>query len=141
MATFLTDVHTHSAFSPDGASPLSEMVQEALEKGIAFFGVSEHIDYDLQVGKYAAESYGGTGRYTDADAYFHAARHLQDDSAGVINFLVGAEFGYSDDERVVKMYQDFIKKYSPDFVINSISLFKIKILHNFMKGSAALCSN
>ena len=119
MAKYLTDVHTHSTFSPDGINSLEEMVRTAQEKGLIFYGVSEHIDYDLQLAGTVSDAY-ASGGYTDEDAYFHAARHLQDDYAGVINFLVGAEFGYTDDERATKMYQEFIQKHSPDFVVNSV---------------------
>lgn len=118
MATFLTDVHTHSTFSPDGISPLKEMVDTAVEQGVTFYGVSEHINYDLWV----AEQEGRIPpeKYTDEEAYFHTARHLQEDYAGVINLLVGAEFGYSDNPRALAMYQELIQKHRPDFVVNSI---------------------
>ena len=49
MPTFLTDVHTHSTYSPDGISTLDNMLQTALEKGVAFYGVREHINYDMLV--------------------------------------------------------------------------------------------
>jgi histidinol-phosphatase (PHP family) len=118
MARFLTDVHTHSTYSPDGVSTLKEMVDTAVEKGLVFYGVSEHVNYDLWV----AEQEGRIPpeKYTDTDEYFHAARHLQDDYAGVINLLVGAEFGYSDNPSAIAMYQDLAAKEKPDFIVNSI---------------------
>ena len=119
MATYLTDVHTHSTFSPDGRSSLEEMLSTAQEKGLTFYGVSEHIDYDLQLAGTISDAYADKG-FTKPEEYFHAARHLQEDYAGVLNVLVGAEFGYSEDARAVKMYQEFIDKYAPDFVVNSI---------------------
>ena len=45
MAKFLTDVHTHSAFSHDGISSAEEMMQTAKEKGLRYFGLLEHLDY------------------------------------------------------------------------------------------------
>ena len=42
----LTDVHTHSAYSNDGISPLEEMVFAAKAQGLSYYGVSEHFDYD-----------------------------------------------------------------------------------------------
>ena len=123
MATFLTDVHTHSTFSPDGRDTLETMVKAAVEKNISFYGVSEHIDYDIQVMGYPAY---GSGVFTNEDEYMHAARHLQDDYAGVINLLVGMEFGYSDEEKAIERYQDLIKKHAPDFIVNSIHTLKGK---------------
>lgn len=110
---FLTDVHTHSRFSPDGVDELSDMLAAAREKGLAFYGVSEHFNYDLiedEAGEYAI----------DEEGYFHAARHLQEDYAGCMNVLVGAEFGYTDDENAQGRYAFIYEKYRPDFVVNSI---------------------
>ncbi|MBR2903465.1 MAG: histidinol-phosphatase HisJ family protein [Clostridia bacterium] len=119
MATLLTDVHTHSTFSPDGVSPLEEMLKTALEQGVAFYGVSEHVNYDMLVAEEDGRVY-ATERHTDVEDYFHTARHLQEDYAGAMNVLVGAEFGYADDARVSAMYKALIEKYRPDFIVNSI---------------------
>ena len=117
MQKFLTDVHTHSAFSYDGVSPLEDMLQSAMEKGIAFYGVSEHFDYDVKVL--------GIDRMPSekADEYFHAARHLQEDYAGCMNVLIGAEFGFIDDKTLCEEYAATAKKYTPDFIVNSIHTY------------------
>lgn len=109
----LTDVHTHSRFSHDGVDALADMLVAAYGKGLAFYGVSEHFDYDLREEV--------KGEYDiDAEAYFCAARRLQAEYAGRMNVLVGAEFGYSDDENVWGRYASVCEKYRPDFVVNSI---------------------
>ncbi len=113
MQKFLTDVHTHSQFSFDGRAPLADMLACALEKGIAFYGVSEHFDYDAYLLR-------GANWGTDGADYFHDARHLQEDYEGCMNVLIGAEFGYSDDTRVQAFYQSVCAKYAPDFVVNSV---------------------
>ena len=113
MQKFITDVHTHSKYSMDGKSELSEMLQSALEKGIAFYGVSEHFDYDVFF-------FRGGPLGTDAEEYFHGARHLQEDYEGCMNVLIGAEMGYSPDNRVQAFYQGLQEKYHPDFVVNSV---------------------
>ena len=46
MKTILTDVHTHTKFSPDGRSDIGDMLKAALKKGAAYYGISEHFDYD-----------------------------------------------------------------------------------------------
>ena len=112
---FLTDVHTHSDFSFDGDAPLSAMLSTALERQIAFYGVSEHVDYDLLV------TGNKEGRaMLDAEGYFHTARHLQEDYEGCMNVLIGAEFSYIDDENAYAMYENIIKTYHPDFIVNSV---------------------
>ncbi len=114
MQSLLTDVHTHSTFSFDGRSTLARMLERACEKGVAFYGVSEHFDYDVKML--------GENRMPDEKAaeYFHTARHLQEDYAGCMNVLVGAEFGFMDDRQVFDEYQATVQKYRPDFVVNSV---------------------
>lgn len=112
MAKYITDLHAHSTYSHDGREELASMLKTALQKGLLFFGVSEHIDYDVYTLK--------GDNYIDEEAYFHGGRHLQEDYAGCMNVLIGAEYGYIDNEKVQKMYQETYAKYHPDFVINSV---------------------
>lgn len=113
MQKFLTDVHTHSTYSFDGQSALADMLETARAKGLAFYGVSEHFDYAYLLGGWAEVM-------TDAERYFHGARHLQEDYEGCMNVLIGAEFGYTDDARAYAYYKDIQEKYRPDFIVNSV---------------------
>ena len=115
MQKFLTDIHTHSLFSFDGIDELQDMLCSAQRKGVAFYGVSEHFDYDLLVRGNRVER-----RMIDEEEYFHRARHLQEDYQGVMNVLIGAEFSYIQDEKALAMYCDVVKKYKPDFIVNSV---------------------
>ena len=119
MSKFLTDVHTHTTCSHDGRNTPAEMLAQAQKQGIAFYGVSEHFDYDYDVSKLSKELYDYT-RNGDVGEYFHALRHLQEDYAGVMNVLVGAEFGYSENAEVQGRYALTYEKYRPDYVINSV---------------------
>lgn len=112
--TMLTDIHTHSTFSSDGVSPLTEMLQTALEKGAAFYGVAEHVEYGENLYEDAPE--------IDADTYFHEGRHLQEDYAGVMNVLIGVEYGYAKEANVQGRYAMIAKKYQPDFAVNSVHM-------------------
>ncbi len=112
---FLTDMHTHSApASHDGRNTLHEMLAAAQKKGIAFYGVSNHFDYDYNEEERARFVNG------DEEEYFHTARHLQEDYEGVMNVAIGAEFGYADDPSVWGRYATTYEKYRPDYVINSV---------------------
>ena len=115
MQKFLTDVHTHSTFSFDGIDELSKMLKTAHEKGVAFYGVAEHFNYD-SCEEYVKQEPQGI----DEDGYFHTGRHLQEDYAGCMNVLIGAEFGFTFDENALKKYLAVYEKYRPDFVVNSI---------------------
>jgi histidinol-phosphatase (PHP family) len=121
MAKFRTDLHTHSAFSHDGRNSLEEMLQTASERGLCFYGVNEHYDGGYKLEFFPERLQEVLKREQSVrDEYFHHARHLQDDYAGVLNVLVGIEFGYDDDENVLKKYVEFCQKHQPDYVINSV---------------------
>ena len=108
----ITDVHTHSKFSPDGYSTLEEMIVSACEKGVRYYGVAEHFDYIKS---------GERGYFwTNEKEYFPTARVLQKKYADKINLLVGAEIGFSKNENACKDAQKFIEDYKPDFIVNSI---------------------
>lgn len=114
----LTDVHTHSAFSADGRASLEAMFARAEALHLAYYGVSEHFDYD-----YLADGVRCAGQEVpmiDAAAYFAAARALQADRGHGTHLLVGGEFGFTPNPAAQKMYADVIARYDPDFVINSV---------------------
>ena len=119
MAQFLTDMHTHTTFSHDGRNTPAEMLAAAQKQGVAFYGVSEHFDYDYDTSLMDEDEYKAT-RNGDEEEYFHALRHLQEDYEGVMNVAVGAEFGYSEEEKVQGRYALTYEKYRPDYVINSV---------------------
>lgn len=111
MKTF--DVHTHSTFSPDGKSPIEEMIKRAVDLGLSYYGTSEH--YDL-VDVYDEKR----GYTTDMARYFSVGRELQEKYKDKIHLLCGAEFGYIDHPDAKDFYGEVIEKYQPDYVINSI---------------------
>ncbi len=111
-------MHAHSTWSADADSPLEDMVVSAKERGLSFFGSSEHFDYDYVP---AGLTYEDGKPYTDEEGYFSQARSLQKKhNGGGFTYLVGAELGYSDDPSVISRYQSLVLKYAPDFVINSV---------------------
>ena len=57
MEKFLTDMHTHSTASHDGQNTPAEMLEKAQQIGVAFYGFSEHFDYDYDVEKLAPGQY------------------------------------------------------------------------------------
>ena len=114
----LTDIHNHSTFSFDGKNTLEDMLAAAQAKGVAFYGVSEHFDTDFFI--YGMHKLRPEVKPTDTESYFHRARHLQDDYAGVMNVLVGAELGYCNLSQVHEEYKQMLETYKPDFIVNSV---------------------
>ena len=114
----ITDIHTHSAFSADGETPLAAMLERAAALGAAYYGVSEHFDYDYLADGVLCE--GKQVHMIDARAYFRTARALQARYTGSMRVLVGGEFGYTPNPAAQAMYRDTIAAYAPDFVVNSV---------------------
>ena len=111
----LTDLHTHSTFSTDGKSKLSDMVNTAKSKGLRFYGVSEHFDLD----DYSIQLYGRI----DEKAYFSRARELQRLHNGeTFTFLSGGEFNYVTDKRVWDKFLAIAERFKPDYAINSVHI-------------------
>jgi len=115
----LTDVHTHTAFSPDGKSSVEEMLKTAFEKGAAYYGISEHFDYDYKTDKLRFYG-GGEPVYTDPKLYFSRAHVLKEDYSGRMRVLVGGEFGFTENPAAAPLYRELIENYKPDFVVNSV---------------------
>ena len=115
----VSDMHNHSAFSHDGKMDADAAIQRAIEKGLQFFGISEHFDYDY---------YPNHVRYqddippktTDPEKSFPYLRKLQKQYEEKIEFLVGGELGFVEDEFTYQRYQELIEIYRPDYVINSL---------------------
>lgn len=112
----LTDFHTHTEFSADSQAPIEEMIETAIKKGLKYYGISEHINYDYdECGLKFHDQ-----EEIDPDKYFERARFLQEKYKKDITLLVGAEFGFNDSENCKNRYLKFYEKYSPDYVVNGV---------------------
>ena len=110
----MVDIHTHSRFSFDGKYPMNEMIASACQKGLKYYGISEHFNYDYlpQINQWQGP--------TDVAGYFQTARRCQEEYAEKIHFLVGCEFGFTEDEKTHEDYKQILAEYKPDYVINSV---------------------
>ena len=113
----LTDVHTHTAFSPDGQDDIDTMLARAKELRLAWWGIAEHFDYDYLTDNIPFVD--GAAQFTDPEAYFPAARALQQ-SEKEVHILAGAELGFTRNRAVVPLYRNLIARYRPDFIVNSV---------------------
>ena len=126
MKKILTDLHTHTDFSPDGRGTMSEMLSHAHALGVGIYGLSEHFNFDMIVNNIPLD---GPRPQTPVDAYFTAARAFQKEYEGKMQVLVGGEFGYTDNPQAAVLYHDLVQRHSPDYIINSV--------HNLAEGDYA----
>ena len=113
-----TDIHTHTKFSADGRNSIEEMIAAAMQKGLAWYGISEHFNYDYDRLHLTLD--GQEVPPIDERAYFTRARELQKQLRGKLHLLVGAEFGYDNANSTLQRYIETEQEYSPDFVVNSV---------------------
>ena len=113
-----TDIHTHTKFSADGRNSIEEMIAAAMQKGLAWYGISEHFNYDYDRLHLTID--GQEVPPFDERAYFTRARELQKQLRGKLHLLVGAEFGYDYANTTLQRYIETEQEYSPDFVVNSV---------------------
>lgn len=119
----LTDIHTHTSFSPDGRNDIEEMISQAKAQNIAYYGIAEHFDYDYLVN---GLTFGGEpATYTDAEKYFLTGRAVQEREKGNLRLLLGCEFGYTANRAASPLYKKIIETYRPDFIVNSVHTNKI----------------
>ena len=113
-----TDVHTHTTFSSDGRDTMETMLAEAYARGLAYYGISDHFNYDYD--RMGLTEEGKPVPPIDEAAYFARGRKLQRQYAGRMRVLIGAEFGYDHDTRSQERYARTEALYKPDFVVNSV---------------------
>lgn len=114
----LTDVHNHTSFSPDGRNSMEDMLATAYKKGLAWYGIADHFNYDYD--RMHLTEDGKPVPPIDAAAYFKRGREMQKEYEGRMHVLIGAEFGYDHPTRVQQRYIETEQRYKPDFVVNSV---------------------
>lgn len=104
----LIDLHTHTVLSTHGFSSLTENIDEALNKGLKYYGVSEHQFDDVGVGAHPFA--------------FHNLRIVPKDINGM-KFLRGCEFNILDNGEIDTSK---VSHKNLDYGIASIHSYKYK---------------
>ncbi len=109
-----SDCHMHTEFSTDCDTPVREMVEGALKKGLKAICFTDHNDKD-----YPFHEEIGIEDFTfDTDRYFDNMRAYQKEYEARLDIRIGIEIGLQ--PHLGKYYQELIQKYPFDFVIGSI---------------------
>ena len=116
----LFDYHMHSDFSADSDTPMEEMIQASIAKGLTEICFTEHIDYeypdptisfDLDIPAYTKEINKMRGKYKD-----------------IISIKKGVELGVQ--PYLLERYDKLMNEETFDFVICSIHTADKKDLHS-----------
>lgn len=114
------DFHMHSDFSADCSTPMEEMIEGAIQKGLKKICFTEHIDYEYPDPDFIFEF--------DMQAYSDRIQELQQKYKGKIEIYKGIELGLQ--PHLVKRYNQLMEKEKFDFAICSIHTVDRKGLHS-----------
>jgi len=103
------DSHIHSEFSADCKTPLADIVQSAIQKGIKTITITDHIDY-LYLG--------GDSFEFDPQSYDKTLKEYQFNYRNEIEILKGLELGLQ--PHVLEMCKQLVSKETFDFIIASV---------------------
>ena len=109
----MIDSHTHSIHSHDGKERIKTLVSTADRLGLDYYAVTEHLDRDYLFGKKERLC-----RQLNLPLYKKHFDSVKSKYSGSTYLAFGIELGY--DKRLEDYYDDIIKKYNFDVVINSV---------------------
>lgn len=105
-----SDSHLHSSFSSDSDTPMEEMIQTAISKGLSSMCFTEHQDLDFPPGEFDF--------LVDMDAYQQTLSTLAKKYQEQIHIHFGIELGLQ--PQLGNQLSDFVNSYPFDFVIGSV---------------------
>lgn len=116
----LFDYHMHSDFSADSETPMEEMIQASINKGLTEICFTEHIDYD----------YPDPTIVFDLDLINYQAKinEMREKYKGIITIKKGVELGVQ--PYLLDRYKKLMDKETFDFVICSVHTADKKDLHS-----------
>lgn len=105
-----SDSHLHSSFSSDSDTPMEEMIQTAISKGLSSMCFTEHMDLDFPPGEFDF--------LVDMDAYQQTLLKLSKKYEEQIHIRFGIELGLQ--PHLGNQLSNFVNSYPFDFVIGSV---------------------
>ena len=103
------DTHVHSSFSTDSETPIEENILTAIEKGLPWICMTDHIDWDYPVDEETFDF--------DVAAYFETIGDLKETYGDRIRILTGVELGMQ--PHLKDRYEALLKAWPFDFCIGS----------------------
>jgi len=109
-----SDSHLHTYYSMDSTSPVREMIEGGISKGLKAITFTDHYDEDYPTIHYTPD-------YTqifDCDEYFKEIQQLQEEFAGQIEVRIGVEFGLQ--AHLGNFFDDLARRYPFEFIVGSL---------------------
>lgn len=103
------DLHNHSLFSADSKTPMEENIKEAINSGLKYISVTEHLGIFQEDEDYTKE--------LDIDGYMKEVDRLRAIYSKDILILKGVELSLQEDTK--RIYEDILKDKNYDFIIGS----------------------
>ena len=110
------DIHTHTTYSTDCATPMERVIKEAVSRGLDILCFTEHMDKDYPVYPDRDPSL-PVEFLLDTDAYRKGYLEMKEKYAGQIRLLWGVELGLQ--PHLADWHKDYVKQYPFDFIIGS----------------------
>lgn len=112
----LADQHMHSSFSADSKSPLKDMIEGALKKGLVHVNITEHNDFNFPSNPW----YPDHAWDLNVDSYLYDLLCLREEYQEKINIGFGIEIGMQ--ESCLKENYAISNSQPFDFIIGSIHI-------------------
>lgn len=116
----LFDYHMHSDFSADSETPMEEMIEASIAKGLTEICFTEHIDFEYPDPTISFD--------LDIPVYTDKINAMRDKYKDVISIKKGVELGLQ--PYLLDRYNQLMDKETFDFVISSIHTADKKDLHS-----------
>lgn len=111
-AKIYSDIHLHTSFSGDSETPMEDMIQSGIERGLRQMCFTEHLDMD-----YPLHPEDPVDFSLDEDSYKRAFMEMKEKYRGQIELLFGIELGLQ--PHLKALCSALVKKHPFDFVIGS----------------------
>lgn len=110
----LADCHVHSSFSDDSDTPVEQMIEAAIARGMRYFYITDHHDFDYPVTE------DGLTFQLPQDTYVHEMEVLRYRYRNKIQVRIGVELGLI--AQICEKTEAYANAYDYDFVIGSSHL-------------------
>lgn len=111
----IADCHLHSEFSSDSSTPVTDMLERAIQKGMRYFYLTDHHDID-----FPPEAAGGLDFQLDTPRYLNCLSKLKEQYQDQIEIRTGVELGLM--SHIADKLKAYTSQFSFDFIIGSSHL-------------------